>query len=187
MAVPIFDTYHSILFIFVLLVYLLSKFKFKLNINLKIVFCICMVFVGIIMFKSYNDGYKITYPNNINHFEGRFIREDFIIVTNQMLEYMNINKDYEYLFVGSGSYYFRLVTDTKMGYLDLINHGNFGRNGSNKIIEMIKNKNSKNSVFVISKNDVNPKGQIDKNAINYIINNGKKIDSVQIYDFYVLN
>ena len=73
-----------------------------------------------------------------------------------------------------------------MSYLDLINSGNFGYNGSDKIIKMINERNDKNAVFVISPDDLNEKCQADKKAVKYIIEKGTKIDTVQIYDFYIL-
>ena len=51
---------------------------------------------------------------------------------------------------------------------------------------MIKKNKSDNTVFVISEADLSDECQVDKKAVKYIIDNGRKIDTVQIYDFYVL-
>ena len=187
MMLPLFDVHHSVVAYVALIVCLLMSLDFKTKLNLKLIFSICTIFIGLIMFRTYNDGYKIVYPNNINRFEYRFIRTDSIKFTNDVLDYLEKNNDKDYVFVVSGAYYYRLVTDTKITYLDLINYGNFGYNGSEKIINMIKSRNISNSVFVISEDDLRDKCQADKSAVKYIINNGKKIGTVQIYDFYVLD
>ena len=186
MMLPLFDLHHSVVAYVVLIISILSIYDFKIKVNMKYIFIICSFFIGFIMFKTYNSGYKIIYPNKINHFEYRFIRSDSINFTNNVIDYMNKNNDKDYVFVVSGAYYYKLATNTKITYLDLINYGNFGYNGTDKIIEMIKKSNNDNTVFVISEADLSDECQVDKKAVKYIMDNGKKIDTVQIYDFYVL-
>ena len=186
MMLPLFDFRHCGISYILLFIQLLFYYKLKTKIKLWILFFVCIPCMGLVMFKTHYDGYKIVYPNKINHFEYRMIRSDSIKFTDDILGYIKKNNDKDYIFVVSGAYYFRLVTDTKIGYLDLINYGNFGYNGSNKIIKMIKERKKDNSIFIISKYDLNDGCQIDKEVINYIMNNGRKIDSVQVYDFYVL-
>ena len=187
MMLPLFDVHHSAVAYVVLIVVFLLNSNFKIRLNLRLIFYPCCFFIGFIMFTTYNQGFKINYPNKIKHFEYRFIRDDSIDFTNNVVDYMKKNNDKDFIFIGSGAYYYRLVTDNKITYLDLINYGNFGYNGSEKIIKMIKKRKQDNSVFVISEDDLLDICQVDKTAVRYIIENGRKIDSVQIYDFYVLD
>ncbi len=186
MMLPLFDFHHNCLAYLLLFMQILSIINIEYISKLKPAIFILIVGIGIIMFVSNNQGFKIDYPNSINHFEYRYIRADSIKFTNNIVNYINKNNDKEYIFVASDAYYFRIVLDDKMSYLDLINSGNFGYNGSDKIIKMINERNDKNAVFVISPDDLNEKCQADKKAVKYIIEKGTKIDTVQIYDFYIL-
>ena len=186
MMLPLFDLHHSIVAYVVLIINLLSIYDFKYRINMKYIYFVCSFFIGLIMFKTYNYGFKIIYPNNVNHFEYRFIRYDSLEFTNDVIDYMKKNDDKDYVFVVSGAYYYRLITDSKITYLDLINYGNFGYKGTEKIIKMIKKNKNSNTVFVISEADLSDECQVDKKAVKYIIDHGKKIANVKIYDFYIL-
>lgn len=186
MMLPLFDVHHVVLSYVILITIFFMSFKFNSRLNYKLIYYVCSIFIGAFMFISYNKGFKIIFPNKVNHFEYRFLRSDSIKFTNDIVGYINKHNDKEYLFVVSGAYYYRLVTDTKMSYLDLINYGNFGYNGSDKIIKLIKKRKSDNTVFVISEQDLSENCQADKGAVKYIMNHGKKIGTVQIYDFYIL-
>ena len=186
MMLPLFDLHHSIVAYVVLIINLLSIYDFKYRINMKYIYFVCSFFIGLIMFKTYNSGFKIIYSNNVNHFEYRFIRYDSLEFTNDVIDYIKKNDDKDYVFVVSGAYYYRLITDSKITYLDLINYGNFGYKGTEKIIKMIKKNKNSNTVFVISEADLSDECQVDKKAVKYIIDHGKKIANVKIYDFYIL-
>lgn len=184
MMIPLLDFYHCALAYLILITDFLSIYDFKTKLPIKYIFYASTVGVAIIMFFTYHSGYKIIYPNTIPHFEYRMIREDSQLFTKRVVKYIEENPDTKYTFLVSGGYYFRLVTDTEMSYLDLINYGNFGYHGSQKLLSLIQK--NKDSVFIISKQDLNDKCQADKNAINYVIKHGKKFDSIQIYDLYVI-
>ena len=184
MMIPIFDFYHIAMTYLVLFIHLLFIYDFKIKIPIKPIFYCSVMGIGMIMFFTYHSGYTITYPNDVSHFQYRMIREDSLSFTHSIVHYIQEHPNQRYLFVVSGGYYFRLVTDTKMSYLDLINYGNFGYHGTEKLIDMIQK--NKDAVFIISEGDLSDACQADKKAIRYIIENGEKIDSIQIYDFYVL-
>ena len=72
-----------------------------------------------------------------------------------------------------------------ISYIDLINQGNWGYHGSDKLLKVIKN--SKNSIFFVDEGELSLIKQLDKRALLYVINNGEKIDEVGPYDIYVFN
>ena len=125
---------------------------------------------------------KFIYPNNINHFEYRNISEEDIKLTKIVSDFIKENKNKKIIFLNSNAYYFRLVNDMKIDYLDLINTGNWGYNGSEKLLKEIKK--NKNALFLVNKNEMKDIYQTDKNALKYVLKNGRKIKSIQIYDVY---
>ena len=63
--------------------------------------------------------------------------------------------------------------------------GNWGYNGSDKLINSIK-KLPKNTRFFIDGVELVGQRQIDRRAIKYVIKHGKKEDKVGLYDIYIL-
>ena len=182
-VVPLFDINHfqpALMAFFTY--YFISSYKiFKFDFRL---FSIGIIIgVIIVTFIMSIEG-KIIYPNDINHFEYRLLDENIIDFTNEITEFTKNNSFRKVIYLNSNGYYFKLINDQKIDYFDLINVGNWGYNGSEKLINAIKN--NKDAIFVISKEDFSDKKQTDKSAIKYIVNNGKKIKSIRIYDFYIL-
>ncbi len=184
MMIPLVDIHHSIIGFIGLLIVVLMAYNINFKISLKLILVVCFIIISTINIYRYNDGYKIIYPNDLNHFQYRYIRDDSLEFSHAILAYLNQNSDRDFVFLTSGAYYYRIITDTPITYLDLINYGNYGYHGSDKIINDIKDK--KDSLFIIYKDELDEKCQADKTAMKYVIKNGKKIDSVMIYDIYEL-
>ena len=91
----------------------------------------------------------------------------------------------EFVFLNSNGYYFRIINDMKISYIDLINTGNFGYDGSNKLLREIKKK--KNAIFLVDRSELSLVKQTDKQALNYVLDNGKRIGKIDFYEIYVLN
>ena len=131
----------------------------------------------------------IIYPNKINKFEYRFLSKNEINYTNKIISFMNKNNNRKIINLDADSYYFKIVTNKKIEKLDLINRGNWGYNGKDKIIKEIKK--NKDAIYLLDRRIIEEKNnQLEKVAIKYIINNGKKIGNIrQGYisrDIYVL-
>ena len=185
MAIPLFDYAHTIVPILLILIVYFMNHNIKDVINYKISFYIITVLIFIISFYRYNYNHKIIYPNNINRFEYRFIRDDSIKLTNEVIKYINDNKDENIIFLNTSAYYFRLITNKEISYIDLTNNGNFGYNGSKKMIKEIDKYNG--SIFFINMDEYKNNVQTDKKSIEYVINNGEKIGKIQIFDIYRFN
>ena len=65
---------------------------------------------------------------------------------------------------------------------DLFMRGNFGKNGEERLINEIKN--SKNTIYLVLKDDLFTTGQIPKKVINYVKSNLKRDGEILIYDIY---
>lgn len=186
-SIPLFDAYHVgfQILVFVLLCFINLNFLKRLPIYSFAIFLV----VYACLFVSYSYGnissFKKMYPNNIKHFEYRYLGSKQVDFTNEVSNYIKKNKDYKYMFLDSNGYYFRIINDESASYLDLINMGNWGYNGSDKLINSIK-KLPKNTRFFIDGVELVGQRQIDRRAIKYVIKHGKKVDKVGLYDIYIL-
>ena len=181
--IPLFDTYHfAVAFLAFLLMILL---KIRKNIMKPELFGISIIIFAVILTCSFRLRGRIVYPNNIRHFEYRFIDYESLVFTNKVNEFINKNKDREFVFLNSNGYYFRIINDMQISYIDLINTGNFGYDGSNKLLREIKKK--KNAIFLVDRSELSLVKQTDKQALNYVLDNGKRIGKIDFYEIYVLN
>lgn len=181
--IPLFDIYHFMVAFLAFLILILSKAK--KDIIKPGLFGISIILFSAVLLMDSRFKSKIIYPNNIKHFEYRFIDYDSILFTNKVNDYIKKNSDREFVFLNSNGYYFRLINDMKISYIDLINAGNFGYNGSDKLLKEIKKR--KNSIFLVDKSELSPIKQSDKQALNYVIDNGKKIGNIDFFDIYVFD
>lgn len=183
-VIPLFDRYHTIVAFYSFLVVVLSnlKFNFKWKINSRLL--ISGVLIGISIITGCKLVKDINYPNNINHFEYRRLDNDTIEFTKEINKFISENKDKQLIFLNSNGYYFRLINDMKISYLDLINDGNWGYNGSEKLFKSVTEL--ENAIYIVDVNELNEVYQTNKKIMNYVINNGKKIKSIRIYDIYII-
>lgn len=180
--IPLFDMYHfAVAFLAFLIMILL---KIKKDIMKPELFGIGIIVLASILLGATRFKGKIIYPNNIRHFEYRFLDYDFLAFTNKVNDFINKNKDREIVFLTSNGYYFRLINDMKISYIDLINTGNFGYNGSDKLLREIKKRDT--AIFLVDRNELSLVKQTDKQALNYVIDNGKRIGKIDFYEIYVL-
>ena len=182
--IPLFDTYHFQIMFLAFLLLVLDKIKNNTIVNFKLLAIGIIIGVSCVTFVKKYDG-NIMYPNNINHFEYRMIDSYGLNITNEVNNYIRKNNDKEFVFICSNGYYFKIINDMKITYLDLINSGNWGYNGSDKLYNELKKK--KDAIFFVDESELSPIKQTDKRAIKYVLKNGDKIDSVGGYDIYVIN
>lgn len=181
--IPLFDAYHfAVAFLAFLLMIL---FKIKKEIIKPRMFSLFVIAFASLLMGSFSLKGKIIYPNKIKHFEYRFVDYGSIKFTNEVNNYIEKNKDREFVFLNSCGYYFRIINDMKISHIDLINTGNWGYNGSDRLLKEIKKK--KDAIFLVDRSELFPTKQTDKKALRYVLEHGKKIHTIRIYDVYVLN
>ena len=105
--------------------------------------------------------------------------------TYDINDYMDKHKDRKVIFFTNNAYYIKIGRNERLTNLDLINNGNHGYHSNEKLMKLIKNE--KDSIFLISKVELNKKRQTNKNIIKYVMKYGSKVDKVNKYDVYVLN
>lgn len=180
-AVPMFDYFHIKFFVLALLILVLEKINIKkINLNLLLYgSMIGIVFINLIVSV---DG-DMVYPNSIKHFEYRYISSKHIKETQLVSEKLKDYSDKELLLLFEQSYYYKISNDFPINHFDLINTGNWGYKGSEKLLKELKKK--KDAVFVINRLSYEGTRQTDKTALNYVLKNCKKIDEIYGFEFYI--
>ena len=187
--IPIFDLYHFFIGINIFILVVLLNYNIKIPINLKL-FVFGIITIISILYIQDRFKNKIIYPNNVNNFEYRLLGYDEIKFTDKYINFINKNKDKKIINLTSNAYYFKIITNQDINKLDLINEGNWGYNGSEKLLKEIKN--NKDAIFIIDEQSINIKyNQLNKKVLKYIISNGKKIGTINYHNIkfsvYILN
>ena len=188
LLIPLFDLYHLELYVFsFVLILLLEKGINIKNRYLNTNLFISGLLIGIILINVvYRFEDKLYFPNDINHFEYRAVNNNYLNYTNDVnnkfLEYKSKYDDV--IFLSADAYYFKLINDIDISYIDLINFGNWGYNGSFILLDYIKDSN--NVVFFLDKNEIGSGKQTDQRVLKYVVDNGNMIDKFGSYRVYVL-
>ena len=181
-VVPIVDLYHFLYAFFAFLLLICSRIKKKyFNYPVLSIICVLAFFVITAKDNSFDISY---YPNDVNHFEMRFINYERLQFTKKMNRFLDENKDKKIIFLSSDSYYFKIINDEDIGYIDLINQGNLGYHGSWKLLSKIKNMDN-DTLFLINPNET-VHNQTDPMVLEYVLEYGKKIKNIDFYEVYVL-
>ena len=182
MVIPMFDYFHLKFFVLGVLILFIEKISLK-RLNLDLLLYGCMLGITFINFSS-SVKFPITYPNNVKHFEYRYISNKHLEETKVVSEKLTSYKDREVIYLFEQSYYYKILNDLPITYFDLINTGNWGYDGSSKLLDTLKDKD--NCIFVINKISFEGTRQSDKTALNYVLLNGKKIDEIYDFEFYII-
>ena len=182
MVIPMFDYFHLKFFVLGVLILFIEKISLK-RLNLDLLLYGCMLGITFINFSS-SVKFPITYPNNVKHFEYRYISNKHLEETKVVSEKLTSYKDREVIYLFEQSYYYKILNDLPITYFDLINTGNWGYDGSSKLLDALKDKD--NCIFVINKISFEGTRQSDKTALNYVLLNGKKIDEIYDFEFYII-
>ena len=178
-CIPLFDLYHVQIYIIAYLIVLFMNsnklFKPKL-IGITL-------FIGLLSIYIMKNNFNIKYyPNKLYLLEYRYINKENIESSKEVIRYMKKYNN-KVMFIGPDAYFFKLITKEKINDLDLINTGNFGYNGSNKLLHRIKELD-KDYVFFVKKSELARGKQTDQNIYKYIIKNYKKIEEINNYEIY---
>lgn len=180
-AFPMLDSFHIKFFFLVFLFLFIDKINLKLNWEL-----LCFGAILGIIFLCYKKEMKdeFYYPNSINHFQYRYISKTQERQTKELVEKIEKYKDKKIINLFEQSYYYKIVMDKKIDYFDLINTGNWGYNGSQKLKKALEKE--KDAIFIINKNSYRKTNQTDEVALDYVLKNGKKIDELGDFKFYIM-
>ncbi len=181
--IPLFDIKHFQEGFLAFLVIILLNVKRAIPINCRLLSIGVVLGEALIVWNT-RDLNPVIYPNNIKAFEYRLLDNDGISLTNNVNRFLKSNNYNKFVFLDSNGYYFKIVNGYPISYLDLINVGNWGYNGSYKLLKEIKAKDD--YIFLIDRDELKRGRQTDKQAIRYIMEHGKKINTIDIYDVYII-
>lgn len=86
-------------------------------------------------------GFKYQFrPNvtNFHRFEGKIMTKEIEKGSKKINKFIEDNKHKNIIVLGVNAYFFKITNDLDINHYDLLNYGNHGYNGTNKVIEMIK-------------------------------------------------
>lgn len=181
-VIPIIDLYHFFLAFFAFLLLVLSRIQ-KRYLCYSAFSIVSILFLGGLM-ANFNQFDIENYPNDLNHFEYRYIKPSSYRFTNQVLKYTSKHRNKNIMYVVPDAYYFKIIQDEDCNYFDLINQGNLGYHGSDWLLKQIKKMD--NTLFIVDSSEYNSGNQIDQQALKYLLDYGVKVDSIGFYDVYVL-
>ena len=179
MIIPIFDYYHFILFFILFIVLFLHNHK-ELSNKWNGIGKILLGIIIIVSTMNFSIDTNI-YPNNLSHFEYRYLTKEYIDNTNEVNDL--IKKYHNVIIIGPDSYYHKLILNEKINELDLINTGNWGYHGSEKLLKEIKEV-EKDSTFFVNKSEIRTNTQTDQQVIKYITENMNLIEDTKFYQIY---
>ena len=185
-ALPLFDYYHLCIIAISTMIMIFINKKIDLKINLYLFFFVNVLFISVFL-KTNDIDFKNNYPNSLNHFEYKGINKETTVGVQTVVDYIKDNyKNNKKVIVFNGNaYYFKLIADIPITYLDLVNYGNWGYNGSDKILKEVKK--NKNAIYILETSELKRKSQTDQIVMKYIIDNSKKVGNIWIFDIYEFN
>ena len=180
MVIPMFDYFHLKFFVLGVLILFIDKIPIKMF-NLNLLFYGSMIGMGLLNFFMVVER-PIIYPNNVNHFEYRFIVDRHIDETKLVSDKLTSFGDKEVIYLFEQAYYYKIVNDIDINYFDLINTGNWGYNGSEKLLNTLKEK--EDAIFVVNRLSYAKDKQTDRVALEFVEKYCVKIDEFLNYEFY---
>ena len=179
--IPTFDILHLYYVLFFFVLFIINNYELNI-INNKIIFtCLFIGLIGIITFNRFNDDIG-KYPNSFNNLNTKYYPNSGIKYISTVNKYIDSNT----IIYDDTAYLYRVINNQKVGYLDLVNHGNLGYNSSKKLIKELK-KNKNKRILVRDDTDKRTKehiSQLDREGYLYIIKHYKVIDHVLDFSIY---
>lgn len=188
---PLFDINHFCYFLFAFMLLFIDKVKFSKKQLIGNSLLFLTVYSGLFFILIFNNK-KITYPNHYHNFEYRLLYNSHgeFIIRDKLNNYLKKNKNNNIVILSSEAYFYKIANDMDITYFDLLNYGNHGYHGTDKMINRIK-KLDKNTIFIISMDEYKKKDkfnrqQINKEIMGYVINNGELIKNINCFGIYKL-
>lgn len=182
-VIPLIEPYHTMIAIIPTIGYFLSTLKLHKQ-TIIIAFMIFIITSFLWSFNSFNKK-EYMFPNNTTEFKYRKIIYQDDMYIKEIIKLIKPTEDRLYIICGN-AYLFKLEANIKINKYDLLNNGNLGKNGEQKLIDQIeKDCKKENCIFMIAKRELlnNQFNQYNKDIIKYIMNNYNEID--EKYNFII--
>ena len=169
-AVPLFDYYHVSMFLYALVFLGIENIRIRykdstLFLNSMIV-CLSSIMIWVGFYYGFHPNYT-----NFDRFYLFTMNEKGEKETKLMNQYIKKHPDDNFIILGCNAYFFKITNDQDITMYDLLNYGNHGYHGTEKVISRIKKE--KDPVFVIDMSEYNDhsseRQQINKEVMKYVI------------------
>lgn len=189
LAIPLLETYHTMIVLIPILGHIINKIN--LHINKKIIFFGFMLFVTLItslnIYEIAKD--KYVFPNSTNEYKYRRLNKNEDIAIKDIVKYMK-RYDGKLYIISKNAYTFKLEGKMPINKYDLLNNGNMGQGGHEKIIKEIEDYCKENKcVFFVNEEELDPDiiSIYNKDVIKYVVDNYTrdiKVNGLTIYTNY---
>ena len=182
---PLIDYYHVSLFLALFFLVIFSDLKINVNLEKQaIIFILALGFIWSFLEIKCMDNLKIV---NYKNLELSIFSSKYIDNVEKLDNYLEDEKrEVIYFLRGSENYFYKIKSNSSITYFDLPNYGNYGYNGTEKIINRLKELDD--VLIVIDKEcyfDDNSSQQYLKEAVTYIIKNCKLEKRIGNYEVYL--
>ena len=180
---PLFDHYHVGLFLFVFCYLLFSR----ISVSKPYFFVVCFSFSVIIyfVFMLLCHHFELPHIASFPNFEMIKMSEETEKSIVSLSNFLNHNKDKNIIFLTNDAYFFKIIHDLDITYYDLLNYGNHGYHGTERLLQNIENE--PDAYFILSSDEyqnISLDNQFNIDVVNYVINNYPRIDKVGDYEIY---
>lgn len=182
---PLIDFYHVSLFLALFFLIVFSDLKISMNLEKQAIFFILIVgFVWLFIETRCMGNLKIV---NYKNLELSIFSSKYVDNMKKLDNYLvGQRREVVYFLRGSENYIYKIKSDALITYFDLPNYGNYGYNGTEKIINRLKKLDD--TLIVIDKEcylDESFSQQYLKEAVSYIIENYKFVKKIGNYEVYL--
>ena len=178
LCLPILDSLHLFYGILLFLLFLFEVGYFS-SFSKKQLLPFCVLMIGILGIEGsflFTDDSK--YPHTIHPFEYRYSTKEEKTFIQEMKLYL---KDKEFVLFSDQNYFYKIILQKPIGFLDIVNYGNSGYDGTERLLNEIKKH--PDIVYLLPKNAFIYK-QLDQDCMNYVISNASKTGEVGEYEIY---
>ena len=184
-VIPLFDFFHFSIYIICISIQMLPFIKKYDNYFGNLSF-ILSIFITLTFFVRTNDEWHPVLNKKIKHFEYIYNFENCYLGALKNYDYLDNNYDNSLvLSYGYVNMMYDISRDKDIDYFDALFYGNYGYDGSRKMINRIKKRKDiyiivdKRSYLTYSKNS-----QFDKIIVNYVMDNYVIVDETDDFLIY---
>lgn len=186
-AVPLFDYYHVTLFLFavsfVLLDFICIPYR-SIGVH-AFVFGLCLALIWVGFSKQFQFNFA-----NFKHFGGQSLSVKVEESVSDIHQFISKHKEDNVIILGANAYYLKIIHDMDINYYDLLNYGNHGYRGTEKMISKLKKEDSGYVIINIKeyRDHSSDRQQINKDVMRYAIEYYELVDRIGEYRIYrILN
>ena len=109
------------------------------------------------------------------------VKREFADISN----YIDNNESKNIIILSNNTYFLKIINDLDITYYDLLNYGNHGYDGTNKIINRIRSE--KNPTFIVNVDAYKEKSrrqQFNREIVKYVLDNYEQVETLDNYVIY---